>query len=149
MKSFCLAQEPNKFSFRPNQCQPLLGYGGIMKIFPNSHIVYNRINPCTALIASDVIMFIHLQSCVSSQESLPVPCILWLKQQQHLVSGWLLRAERSLPLLVRSFACLLIQLAASSTLPSRLHVCSASPPPRVKYQSAFNFIVRPIQFTRG
>lgn len=57
-----------------------------------------------------------------------VPCILCPKQQQHLVSGWLLRAERSLLLLVRSFACLLIQLAASSTLPSRLHVCSASHP---------------------
>lgn len=96
--------------------------------FPKfSHRIQSN-QPLHGPIASDVIMFIHLQSCVSSQESLPVPCILCLKQQQHLVSGWLLRAERSLPLLVRSFACLLIQLAASSTLPSRLHVCSASHP---------------------
>lgn len=44
-------------------------------------------------------------------------------------------------LLLYSFACLLIQLATSSTLVlCRFHCCE---PPQVEYQSALNFIVRP------
>lgn len=103
-------------------------------------------------------MFIHLQSCVSSQESLPVPCILCPKQQQqqhHQLAAertsclWLAVAGRKISPSARSFVRLLVNSISCVLHPPKSPPRLFSQPPRVKYQSAFNFIVRPIQFTRG